>query len=138
MNEAGATGVILRQSSRRSMTKVQAEVNRKQFDVYQLGLTLMSAFYLCEIIDYEVASQQNRQLIDQYEILKLINAMLAPAEKRATIQQLKKKIPNMSYEEDFMQEMISSMKHRERHSPDEAIAQKVAVSEAYQHLGLWN
>lgn len=44
----------------------------------------------------------------------------------------------MSYDEDFMQEMISSMKHRERPSPIEAIEQKVAVSNAYQHLGLWN
>ena len=69
----------MRQSTRRSFTKVQAEVNRKQFDIYQLGMTLMSAFYLCEIIDYEIASEQNRQLIDKYEILKLINAMLAPA-----------------------------------------------------------
>ena len=41
-------------------------------------MTLMSAFYLCEIIDYEVAAQKNRELIDQYENLKLINAMLAP------------------------------------------------------------
>ena len=64
--------------------------------------------------------------------------MLAPPEKRANVQQLKKKIPSMSYDEDFMQEMISSMKHRERPSPIEAIEQKVAVSNAYQHLGLWN
>lgn len=70
--------MILRQSSRRSFSKIQAEVNRKQFDVHSLGMTLMSAFYLCEIIDYEVAAQKNRELIDQYENLKLINAMLAP------------------------------------------------------------
>ena len=44
--------------------------------------------------------------------MQLINAMLAPPEKRATIQQLKKKIPRMDYDEDFMQEMIGSMKHR--------------------------
>lgn len=37
-----------------------------------------------------------------------------------------------------MQEMISSMKHRERPSPAEAIAQKIAISTSYQHLGLWN
>jgi hypothetical protein len=34
--------------------------------------------------------------------------------------------------------MISSMKHREKLSAEEAIAQKIAVSFAYQHLGLWN
>ena len=78
MNEAGGVGVIMRQSSRRSLSKIQAEVNRKQFDIHMLGMTLMSAFYLCEIIDYEVAAQENRKLIDQYEILQLINAMLAP------------------------------------------------------------
>jgi hypothetical protein len=44
----------------------------------------------------------------------------------------------MSYEDDYMQEMISSMKHRERPTPIEAIAQKKAISEAYKHLGLWN
>ena len=64
--------------------------------------------------------------------------MLAPADKRATIQQIKKKIPRMSYEEDHMQEMISSMNHRVTPSPNEALAQKVAISGAYQNLGLWN
>lgn len=98
----------------------------------------MSAFYLCEIIDYEVAVNENRNLIDQYEILHLINAMLAPADKRATIQQIRKKLPRMSFDADYMQEMISSMNHRERPTPAEAIAQKIAVSEAYQYLGLWN
>ena len=30
------------------------------------------------------------------------------------------------------------MNHRERPTPLEAIQQKVAISYAYQHLGLWN
>ena len=130
--------MIVRASTRRTITKIETEVNRKQFDVYSLGITLMSAFYLCEIIDYEVAANQNRLLIDQYEILQLINAMLAPADKRATIQQIRRKLPRMSHDEDYMQEMISSMNHRERPTPAEAIAQKIAISSAYQHLGLWN
>ena len=48
------------------MNKIQAEVNRKQFDIQQLGMTLLSAFYLSEIVDYEVAAQQNRNLIEKY------------------------------------------------------------------------
>ena len=34
--------------------------------------------------------------------------------------------------------MISSMKHRERPSPIEAMNAKIATASAYQHLGLWN
>jgi len=43
--------------------------------------------------------------------------MLAPPEKRINIQQIRKKLPKMSYDEDFMQEMIQSMNHRERPTP---------------------
>ena len=41
-----------------------AEVNKKQFDIHLLGMTLLSAFYLCEIIDLEVVQDQNRKLME--------------------------------------------------------------------------
>lgn len=41
-------------------------------------MTLLSAFYLSEIIDLEIASKENKIMIESYEILRLINAMLAP------------------------------------------------------------
>lgn len=50
-NEDGAGGVVMRQSSRKTISKMVAEVNRKQFDIHMLGMTLLSAFYLSEIVD---------------------------------------------------------------------------------------
>lgn len=77
-------------------------------------------------------------MIKRYEILFLINAMLAPPDKRATIIEIKKKMPPVSNKDVYMQEMISSMKHREKQTPEEAVLSKAATAFAYKHLGLWN
>ena len=42
-----------RQSSRREPEQ-QSEIDRKQYDVYLLGMTLLSAFYLSETVDAEL------------------------------------------------------------------------------------
>jgi hypothetical protein len=59
------TGGIVRQSSRRSVEQV-SEVDRMEYDISLLGNTLMSAFYLSEIVDYELASVQNKKFIQKY------------------------------------------------------------------------
>ncbi len=64
--------------------------------------------------------------------------MVAPPEKRATIIDIKKRLPNLSNKDNYMQEMISSMKHREKQTPSDAVGSKAATAFAYKHLGLWN
>jgi hypothetical protein len=48
---SGKGGAVLRTMSRRSISQAVSEQSRKQYDVYMLGMTLLSAFYLSEIID---------------------------------------------------------------------------------------
>ena len=60
-------------------------------------------------------------MVKRYEILLLLNAMVAPPEKRLTIQQVKKKLPKTDNSDYYMQELISSMKHREKQTPAQAI-----------------
>jgi hypothetical protein len=42
-----------RQSSRKEIEQ-QSELDRKQYDIYLLGMTLLCAFYLSETVDIEL------------------------------------------------------------------------------------
>jgi hypothetical protein len=64
--------------------------------------------------------------------------MIAPPSQRVTIAQIRQRLPKIENNHNYMYELICSLKHRERPSPAEAINQKVAISWAYQNLGLWN
>ncbi len=77
-------------------------------------------------------------MVEKYRILKLIEAMIAPPEQRATIQTIKNNLPGVSDKDNYMQQMISSMKHREKPTPNDAVDSKSATAFAYKHLGLWN
>jgi hypothetical protein len=64
--------------------------------------------------------------------------MISPPEQRPTIEQIRDRISNDFDNNHSMNELIASLKHRERPSPSEAIQYKIGTSWAYQHLGLWN
>ena len=68
------------------MSQLHYSVQRKQNDIYSLGMTLLSAFYLSEIVDLEIVTDENHEMVKRYEILLLINAMVDSPEKRPTIQ----------------------------------------------------
>jgi len=107
-------------------------------DVYSLGLTLLSAFYLCPHVDRKLFVGQNKQLEGKYAILSVIEKMLAPVEQRPSIAQIKASLPASDYKYDSMAQLVDSMRHRERAAPEEAASKKVATGWAYQRLGLWN
>ena len=49
-----------RQSSRKEIEQ-QSELDRKQYDIYLLGMTLLCAFYLSETVDIELVEVQNKK-----------------------------------------------------------------------------
>ena len=87
-------------------------------DVYSLGLTLLSAFYLCTHVDRKLFVAQNKQLEGKYVILSVINQMLAPVEQRPTIAKINASLPASDYKYDSMAQLVDSMRHRERPTPE--------------------
>jgi hypothetical protein len=78
----------VRKSTRKEIEQ-NSEIDRKQYDIYLLGMTLLCAFYLSEIVDIELVQAQNKKFAYKYEILNLIQAMIAPPGQRATIIQIR-------------------------------------------------
>ena len=58
-------------------------------DVYSLGMSLLSAFYLCEPIDRKKAAPLNRALCQEYPFLNIIKSMIVKIDKRSDIFQIK-------------------------------------------------
>lgn len=54
-------------------------------DVYSLGMTLLSAFYLCEPLDRKKSAPFNRALSDSYPFLQIIRMMITRIHQRSTI-----------------------------------------------------
>lgn len=77
-----------------------------QGDVYSLGYTLLCAFYLTQPLDRKLVIKQNQIYSSKYDILKLIDAMIAPEDHRATIAEIKAKLPSSSYEFTEMNKLI--------------------------------
>lgn len=103
-----------------------------------MGITLLCAFYLCQHIDRKLFVAQNKLLENKYEVLKVIELMLAPVEQRPSIAEIKSKLSPSPYKYESMGKLIDSMHHRERPTPEEAAKSKLATGWAYQRLGLWN
>jgi serine/threonine protein kinase len=61
-----------------------------QNDVYALGMTLLSAFYLLEPLNRQKCAPHNRFLLQQYPFLKLIKMMTTSHDKRANIHEVQK------------------------------------------------
>jgi hypothetical protein len=116
----------------------QQEVDLLKGDVYSLGLTLLCAFYLCQNIDRKLFIAQNKLLESKYDVLKIIESMMAPVEERPSIAQIKAKLAKSTYKYQGMGNLVDSMHHRQRPTPEEAASTKLATGWAYQRLGLWN
>jgi serine/threonine protein kinase len=116
----------------------QHEFDLLKGDVYSLGLTLLSAFYLAPHVDRKLFVTQNKLLEGKYEALAVIEQMLAAVEQRPSIADIKAKLPPTSYKYESMAQLVDSMRHRERPTPEETAASKIASGWAYQRLGLWN
>ena len=72
-------------------------------DVYALGMTFLSAFYLCEPVSREKTAPYNRELCEVYPFLGIIRNMITSYNKRhsifkirATLRELKGSIPEIS------------------------------------------
>jgi serine/threonine protein kinase len=116
----------------------QHEVDLLKGDVYSLGLTLLSAFYLCQHVDRRLFVAQNKLLEGKYSSLAIIEQMIAPVEQRPSIAEIKARLPPSDYKYESMGQLVDSMQHRERPTPEETAASKMATGWAYQRLGLWN
>ena len=64
--------------------KSSTDVDLREADIYSLGITLLSAFFLCEPINQNCAPTLCQQF-NRYPIMAVIQDMIAPAEKRANI-----------------------------------------------------
>lgn len=54
-------------------------------DVYSLGMTLLTAFYLCEPIDRKKCAHYNRAMQDTYPYLAIIRQMVCRIDQRKSI-----------------------------------------------------
>jgi hypothetical protein len=54
-------------------------------DVYSLGMTLLSAFYLCEPVDRKKCAPYNRTLNEKYTSLNVIKKMICKIDQRKSI-----------------------------------------------------
>jgi hypothetical protein len=60
-------------------------VDAAKGDVYSLGMTLLTAFYLCEPIDRKKCAHYNRALQDAYPYLAIIRQMVCRVDQRKSI-----------------------------------------------------
>lgn len=68
-------------------------MNLEQADIYSLGMTLLSAFYLCEPIDRKAVQDYNRKYESSYNVMSAIREMIMPIDKRSNIDLISKRIP---------------------------------------------
>jgi serine/threonine protein kinase len=113
------------------------QANLEQADVYSLGMTLLSAFYLCEPIDSKVIAEYNNKFESSYPILTVIKDMVMSIDKRPNINAIIKRIPK-GENTTKMHDFIQSLKYRNSPKETNLIAAKKELSGGYQRLGLWN
>lgn len=74
------------------------EDKNKKSDVYSLGMTLLSSFYLMLLIDRKKSAPHNRQLVKDYPFLHIIGQMICKIEKRSSIFEIRDRLKELSHQ----------------------------------------
>jgi hypothetical protein len=64
-------------------------IDMSKCDVYSLGMTLLSAFYLCEPIDRKKCAPYNRALSEKFPYLSIIKEMVCKFDQRKSINEIR-------------------------------------------------
>lgn len=72
------------------LSSMHVGIDLSKSDIYSLGMTLLSAFYLCEPIDRKKCAPHNRALKEAYPHLAIIKEMTCKIDQRKSIFEIKK------------------------------------------------
>lgn len=112
------------------------DADLQQADTYSLGMTLLSAFFLCEPINRQSVPMLC-QRFEGYPVMTVLMEMVMPVEKRANLEVLSKRVPE-GRNSKRMRDLINSLKYKNAPKGLNLINFKKILSDGYQKLGLWN
>lgn len=128
--------------SKKALLERETQKDYLKEDIYNLGLTLLSAFFLCQPIHRKKVAPFLRELLQQYPLLHILKDMLANEEERLSIAQVKAHLASLK-------SSLNLTPHQEKNAMEEKnegqvvadrFKKEMVVAEGYKNMGalrLW-